>query len=250
MNQFEKYTAFITIVIEHDYFNGLLPVDLCIADSLIEKKYGIQLRRNQNSWILYGREFLKEDFYEEFQTMNFKFNPIVEKPSERRERDKKNLVGDEQTSLNFIIKPLSDLFYHVTSSMKENVSDFHKDIYDKEGILVKSGNVTLHFLTLSKYFEYIFFTRSNQINFNIVEANKQIDFQRVFNDEKWNDEQHKIQFISKHQIALSSQYDYQINLIEETKYGERIILNAIKIPDPSSISKQQPKNAITAYYTV
>lgn len=245
MNQLEKYTEFITIVIEHDYFHGLLPVDLYLADCLIEKKYGIKIRRNQNCWILYGRELMKDDFHQEFQIMNFKFNLIVETPSERRAREKQNVTDNQQTSLDFIIKPQSSLFYHVTSFVKESVSDFQKDIHDKKGISAKLGDVILHFLTPLKYFEYLFFTRSNQLNYTIVEANELIDFQRVSHDE-----QNTIHFISKNQIALSSRYNYQINLIERTKYGDKIILNGIKMPDPVSISRNQPKEAITAYYTV
>lgn len=250
MNQFEKYTEFVKIAIEHDYFLGLLPIDLQISNCFVEKKYGIKIRRNENFWILYGREFLKGDFHQEFQKMNFKFNLIVEKPSERRTRERQHLVDDEQNSLNFIIKPQSDLFYHVTSFIKEELSDSQKEIYEKGVMSTKLGDVTLRFLTPSKYFEYIFFTRNNQINFNIVESNKQIDFQRVLSTDESSDEQKTIRFVSKNQINLSARYGYQINLIEETKYGERIVLNAIKIPDPSSISKNQPKNTITAYYTV
>lgn len=256
MNQLDKQTEFLRITIEHEYFDGIIPIDLYPADVSIEKKYGIRIRRAGNSWVFYGRELQKEDFLNEFKTLNLKCNSIVEKPAETRMRKKEELNEEKQQNsvvFNLIIKPKTALFHYVTSVIKDH-SGTKIDIFNKQGIQITLEDTTLKLLASSKYFEYIFFTKNKQLNLKVVEANGLIDFYQVpidhSGDEKQQREKEMIQFISKNQISLSHRYNYQINLIENTKYGDRIILNAIKIPEPTSISKEKPYKAITAYYTV
>lgn len=256
MNQADKQTEFLRITIEHEYFSGLVPVDLFPEDPFIEKKYGIRIRRSGNCWIFYGYEVKKEDFRVEYQHLNFKFNSIVEKPAEKRSRIKDEIIEKQQPEpvvLSLIVKPLTVLFHYVTASVK-NHSGVSNDLFDKKGIMTAVENTTLRFSAALKYLEYIFFTKHNQLNLKLMDTSGLVDFHQIpisnFDDGTSQEKQNRIQFISKEQISLSSRYNYQIRLIEETKYGERIILNAVNIPDPTSISRDKPYQAITAYYTV
>jgi len=43
---------------------------------------------------------------------------------------------------------------------------------------------------------------------------------------------------------------YHFKLIEKSNYGERILLDELKIPHPDNISIHHPLDSITAFYTI
>lgn len=265
MNQLDKYTEFLKITIEHEYFNGLVPVDLYVGDPSVEKKYGIRIRRNQNCWILYGRELQKEDFIAEFKKLNLKFNPIIEKPADKRKRIEEELkkapIEEPPISFNLILKSQTALFYYVTSFVKDP-ADTEVPVFDQKGITTPIEDITLRFITSSKYFEYIFFMKKleSYSEGKTKEDESKNEIKIICSDKKivfetpqimlWENGQKVMRFRSEEKIELRRKDKPRFTLIEKSDYGERILLSELKAPSPQSISVHAPDAAITAFYTV
>lgn len=259
MNALDKQTEYFKIIINHEYFQGENPIDVMIENNFETQKYDFKIQRIENTWIFYGRELLHQDFNREFNKINIVFNSIVEKPitirnkrnvvqnqKNKEEKDAKVKIDEQHLiPLKIVIMPQSHLFYYVTSTVKINTSQYIP-IYSKEELYSEITDLEIQFKSIEKHFEYAFIVNDHQKNYKLIDTHGIINFQTIIND---NDNQ-QIRFISENKIQLTSIFNNQINLIEITKYGEKVILNNLKIPEPTSISNADPYHAITAYYSI
>lgn len=248
MNLLDKHIDFVTITVEHEYFDGLIPVDLFIEEPLVRKKYNLWGKRIQNVWTFYGPEIKKEDFLNEFQKVTIKLLPLIEgrikkctvqESSEERNEFEEDEKAKKQRSiaLDFVIKPTNALFHYVTS--------------DINYVPTEQTHINVKINAVSKHYEYILFPKNIQgkDQIEIMDSNKLVEFeapQFAF----WENGEEVIRLLSKKQIKLSRKSKSRFVLIERSVYGERILLNELKIPQPGSLSVYSPREAITAFYTV
>lgn len=231
MSSTHKYIEFLKINLTHDYFDNIIPIELIFEDFSIIKNFEIIVKRKQNNWIIYGRDSRLEDFKNTFSSINFQLNPqITLDKNDKKEND---------SVLRFIIKPLDPIFYYVTSFLKNNQ-------FTNKNLL----NVKLD--SLEKYYEYILFFKNDNINeknIEIIDSLKTIGF----NNSKiisYNNGQKALHFQSKGKVKLTRKSTCYLKIVNKSEYGDKILFDNIKIPQPQSISTLSPHEAITTFYNI
>lgn len=247
MSVLDNISEYFRIEVEHEYYRAEIPMDVFVEDGSIIKRYGIRIIRQGSILIFFGMEFKMPEFLKEFSTICVSLQSKIEHPrSIAKVINEKEKDGNvlETKHLPLVLKPQNDFFYYVSYSVKGPWEE-EKSIWDLTNVIIPIRNFKLEFKSSSKYFEYVIFLKSRLENLKIVEANGLLEFER-----KESDNLSVLQYVSRSPVSLSSKYKYQINLIEDTKYGKKVILNGLKVPRPTSISKDDPYNTITMYYSV
>ena len=225
MNSTEKYSILTQVKVNHEFYgNSLVPIELYLEDTHIKKKYGLSLKRNQNSWLLHGSSSNVSALKEEFKALKLK------------------------------LKPTESSFYFVSQELDNSSSKFSiiSDSLDKiiEIPLIEE-NITVVITSKSKHFEYILFPKKigEENSLEIIDLSKMIEFETPHKI-LWENNKSAFRCVSKEKIKLTKNTDYQLNVIEKSKYGNRIVLNNIMIPKPQSASIHDPYHSITAFYAI
>lgn len=229
MSSLSKYVLMATIEIEHEYYGSWpIPVEL-VPDATTKlnfQKIGVRHNREGNSW----RVYCNTESVPYFKEVPF---------------------------YRFLIQPLDDLFYYVTDrehSEAINSSLVAADRMMKSRIEIPSSSqeAKVKFKAISKFFEYILFApkhTAKKMCMKLKKGDGAIEFEEM-NILRWGDGREVIQFKSKNKVLLKKSNKYSFKLIEQSEFGENIVLQDVGGPKPQSLSLHEPYQAITAYHSL
>jgi len=234
MSSGKRYSTFLTIHIQHEYYDGIIPMDIALAPSNTLRKFQVQFKRVHNKWFIYGPEFEKEEFENTFKRVKFDFTLGL---SHNKEKLTEEVVQDSET-LTCIAQPTHTFFYYVTT-------------IDANEFVIENSSVTFQIQSVHKFFEYVFFLRriACSPDLALLDARNQIKFdppQQI----SYENGQQGLSYQSTEKVKLRMNSGYHFKLIEKSNYGERILLDELKIPHPDNISIHHPLDSITAFYTI
>lgn len=225
MNSNDKYSILVEINVKHDFFgDSAIPIQVVFDNLEVQRRYRLTIKRNRNSWILYG------------STTDI------------------SCLREDLSVIRLKIIPTEPIFYFVSKELDNSLNEFTIISDDLNKTIEIATNIE-HLIVLvaskSKYLEYILFLEniSEDKEVEIIDTKKLIEFelpQKI----QWDDNKKALRCVSKDKITLTKKMDYQLNIIEKSKYGNRIVLNNIIIPKPQSASIHDPYQSITAFYTI
>lgn len=240
-----KYSVWITITIEHTYFNsGECGLELNVTDDsamLMKKTAAIFRKRLNNQWIILMLE-----------NENGMINPGNLFPE------------DSEQLLTFTLNEKSDEFFYYTDWSNPSIqgTDWMIGHSDKLGrnrrylqlrvtpaIIKEARQINITIPGREARWEFILIPKYNDDKYPIVLKEKQDKLMFSAPEEiMFPGERIAFRCVSTELIAMKEKYDYKISLWQKRGKGDVLLSDHIPCPRPHSLSISNPKEMITSYF--
>ncbi|KAA6350595.1 hypothetical protein EZS27_002078 [termite gut metagenome] len=238
-----SYDVWIAITITHTYFDTK-SCDLTLEPSLetmdVLKKSGMLFRQYDTcTWVL-----LKPVDEERIRTEMF--------------------FEDASYTLRFELKNRIPEFYYYTqkevatpkesnwkcSYVGKNGIFSRLEILATKELLAKKDTIKLMFESKTKFWEYLLIpkTTSEKVTVRMFEYKNQFSFIFAGLTDVPGEQRPAFRFVTDKEIKLKEAYDFKISLWKVTDYGEQLLSDNIRYPQPHSASLFDNENIITGYY--